>query len=183
MIINLVFNYILIMAKVKYFARENTRMGRHSFYAVPLPNGTLEFNELCIEACENTSIEPTLMKSAVSLFMAVVQRNLLKGHRTQLGEDFITLYPNISVSVKDEVDEHGNVIKEATAKMLTAAHAKSTLGATVHPKFSAEFASKVSWQKVDEKSGIAVEDDIVDDNNNGQGGGGTVTPPDDGGGF
>ena len=27
------------MAKVKYYAKENSTIGTHSFYAVPIPNG------------------------------------------------------------------------------------------------------------------------------------------------
>ena len=31
------------MAKVKYYAKENSTIGTHSsFYAVPIPNGTLQ---------------------------------------------------------------------------------------------------------------------------------------------
>ena len=39
------------MAKVKYYAKENSTIGTHSFYAVPIPNGTLTFDELLDEAC------------------------------------------------------------------------------------------------------------------------------------
>lgn len=38
------------MAKVKYYAKENSSIGTHSFYAVPIPNGTLTFDELLDEA-------------------------------------------------------------------------------------------------------------------------------------
>ena len=31
------------MAKVKYYAKENSTIGTHSFYA-PIPNGTLTFD-------------------------------------------------------------------------------------------------------------------------------------------
>ena len=34
------------MAKVKYYAKENSSIGTHSFYAVPIPNGTLTFDEM-----------------------------------------------------------------------------------------------------------------------------------------
>ena len=37
------------MAKVKYYAKENSTIGTHSFYAVPIPNGTLTFDELLEE--------------------------------------------------------------------------------------------------------------------------------------
>ena len=38
------------MAKVKYYAKENSSIGTHSFYAVPIPNGTLTFDELLAAA-------------------------------------------------------------------------------------------------------------------------------------
>ena len=51
----------------------------------------------------------------------------------------------------------------ATAKMLTANKGKSRLGASVSIKFSQEFASNVSWQKIDERTGAEIPDeDIID---------------------
>ena len=36
------------MAKVKYYAKENSTIGTHSFYAVPIPpNGIAADSELC----------------------------------------------------------------------------------------------------------------------------------------
>ena len=40
------------MAKVKYYLKENTKVGTHSFYAIPQPNGTLDFDEVCEETAE-----------------------------------------------------------------------------------------------------------------------------------
>lgn len=141
-------------------------MGTHSFYAVPLPNGTLTFDELCEEACGNTTIEPSMMRAAVTEYMKVVKRNVLKGFRTPVGEQFLTVYPNLTASVKDEKDASGKVIKVATAKMLTATNGKSRLGATVSINFSKEFASSVSWQKVDERTGAVIDDEDITDEGN-----------------
>ena len=164
------------MAKVKYYAKENTKVGTHSFYAVSVPNGTLTFNEVCEEACRNTSIEPSIMKAAVAEYMKTVQANDLKGFRAPVGEQFITVYPNLNASVKDTEDKQGNKTV-ATAKMLTANKGRSRLGASVSIKFSQEFASQVSWQKVDERTGAEIpEEDITDGADNNTGGGGT-TPP------
>ena len=150
------------MAKVKYYAKENKKVGTHSFYAVPLPNGTLTFDELCEEACENTTIEASILRAAVTEYMKVVKRNVLKGFRVPLGDQFITVYPNLQLSVKDHKDAQGNTVV-ATAKMLVATNGKSRLGATVSTRFSQEFASSVSWQKVDAKTGAVIdEEDIVD---------------------
>ncbi len=55
--------------------------------------------------------------------------------------------------------------------MLTANKGRSRLGASVAVKFSQEFATQVSWQKVDERTGAEIPDeDIID------GGGNEPTP-------
>ena len=153
------------MAKVKYYAKERISFGVHCFYAVPVFNGTLTFDELCEEACRNTTIEKSLMKAAVSEYMKAVQANVLKGFRVPIGDQFLTVYPSLSVSVRDSEDEKDNQII-ATAKMVTANKGKSRLGATVSTKFSQEFARSVLWQKIDERTGAEVVDgdeDVVKD--------------------
>jgi hypothetical protein len=162
------------MAKVKYTIKENTKFGSHSFYAVPVTNGTLDFMEVCEEACENTSIEPSLMRAAVTEYMKAVKRNVLKGFRCAVGEQFIFVYPNLDASLKDKKDAQGNITEVAKLEDFTLAGAKSRLGATVSKKYSAQFAAEVSWQRVD-ASGAVVEDDDITDN------GGTTPAPSGGG--
>lgn len=162
------------MAKVKYYAKENLKVGTHSFYAVPVPAGTLTFDEVCEEACANTTIEASIMKAMVTEYMKTVQRNVLKGFRVPLGDQFITVYPNLQLSVKDVKNEQTGEVTVATAKMLNAANGKSRLGATVHTKFSQTFAQNVSWQKVDEKTGAVIEEeDITDGGSTDTGGSGS----------
>jgi hypothetical protein len=177
------------MAKVKYTIKENKKVGTHSFYATPVPNGTLDFMEVCEEACENTSIEPSLMRAAVTEYMKAVKRNVLKGFRCALGEQFIYVYPNLEASLKDKKDAQGNVIEVAKIEDFTLAGAKSRLGATVSKKYSAQFAAEVSWQRVDASGAAVEEEDITDNGDMPSGGsddnGDTPTPtpdPDNGGG-
>ena len=151
------------MAKVKYTVKENSKVGTHSFYAVPVVNGSLDFMEVCEEACENTSIEPSLMRAAVAEYMKAVKRNVLKGFRCAVGEQFLFVYPNLMGSVKDKKDAQGNVIEAATIDMFNLAGAKSRLGASVSPKYSAQFAAEVSWQRID-ASGAAIDDEDITDN-------------------
>lgn len=89
------------------------------------------------------------MKAAVAEYMKTVLSNVLKGFRVPVGDQFLTVYPNLNASVKDVKDKEGKVTV-ATAKMLTANKGKSRLGASVSIKFSQEFACNVSWQKIDE---------------------------------
>ena len=154
------------MFKIKYTTRENTKVGTHSFYAVPVPTGLLEFRDLCEEACEDNTYNTEEMMGCVSKFMKVVQRETLRGFRCKLGEDFLTVYPNITMSVKDTTDKSGNLIV-ATDKMVNANSAKSRLGCSVSKKFSAKFASEVSWMKVDAKGNVVDdEEDITQGNEN-----------------
>ena len=176
------------MAKVKYYAKENSAIGTHSFFAVPVPNGTLTFDELLEEAMDGKSVEPSIAKACVTEFMKAVKRNVLKGFRCQLGDNFLTVYPNLQLSVKDYEDEETHQTVAATAEMLNAANGKSRLGRTVAAKFSRQFSEQVSWQKVDPTSAAAAgndDDDVTDDNTNtgtggntggGNTGGGDLTP-------
>lgn len=145
------------MIKIKYYAKENRNFDTHSFYAVPVPNGTVSFDEVCEHACEDSSIEVSLMKAAVTEYMRAVHSYLKLGFRVQVGNQFITVYPSLELSVKDSEDEKGNQIV-ATADMVNANKGKSRLGATVATRYSQDFAKNVSWQKIDEKTRVEVVD-------------------------
>ena len=160
------------MAKVKYTVKENTKLGTHSFYAVPVLNGSLDFMEVCEEACENTSIEPSLMRAAVTEYMKAVKRNVLKGFRCAVGEQFLFVYPNLMASLKDKKDAQGNILEVAKIENFTLAGSKSRLGASVSPKYSSLFAADVSWQRVDASGAAVEEEDITDGGDNNGGGGG-----------
>lgn len=114
------------------------------------------------------------MRAAVTEYMKVVKRNVLKGFRVPVGDQFITVYPNLNCSVKDTKNQDGTVKEAATSKMVTASKGKSRLGASVSINFSKQFAMEVSWQKVDETGAAIEEEDITD---GGDTGGGGTTPP------
>lgn len=121
------------------------------------------------------------MRAAVTEYMKAVKRNVLKGFRVAVGEQFIFVYPNLMASLKDKKDAQGNIIEVATPEKFTLAGAKSRLGATVSKKYSQLFANEVSWQRVD-ASGAAIDDEDItqnDDEGDDEGGGGL--PPSGGG--
>lgn len=150
------------MAKCKYCVKENHKTGTHSCYAAPVLNGVLTFDELVKEASAKTTYEESVIRACIEEYMKVVQVNTLKGFRCQLGKDFLTVYPNIQVSVKDYQDPQTHQLVVATPAMVTARNAKSRLGCTVSPKFSDLFEREVTWQKVDQ-TGAAVEDEDIND--------------------
>ena len=84
---------------------------------------------------DGKSVEPSIAKACVTEFMKAVKRNVLKGFRCQLGDNFLTVYPNLQLSVKDTEDPETHAPVVATAEMLNAANGKSRLGCTVAAKF------------------------------------------------
>lgn len=158
------------MAKVKYCAKENKNLGTHSFYAVPVFNGKLSFAELCEEACDDNSFSVEEMQGCVSKFMKIVQREVARGFRCEVGNNFLTVYPNLSISVKDYTDKKTGELVVATADMVKANNAKARLSCTVNPKYSAKFAQEVSWMKVDAAGSIVEEEDATQGNENVEGG-------------
>ena len=155
------------MATIKYAVKENSKTGTHSCYAVPVFNGTLSFDELCEEACDDNTYSVEEMKGCVSKFMKIVQREAARGFRCKLGNDFLTIYPNITCSVKNELNPDSTVKKATTAKDVRVQNGKSRLGCTVSSKFSQQFALSVSWQRVDKDGNvIEEEDDITQGNSN-----------------
>ena len=50
-----------------------------------------------------------------------MKRNVLKGFRCQLGDNFLTVYPNIQLSVKDTEDQETHAPIVALAKVATRA--------------------------------------------------------------
>lgn len=156
--------------RVKFYARENTNMKPHSFFAQPIPNGTYGFERLCAEAAENTPIDADSIRLAVNLYMKEAKKRLLDGFRVEVGSQFLTLGPGLSAKVKDELNDDGTVKKACTADDLTAVGAKSRVTALVNSEFSHEFAASVKWQKSDRNGNVlesdeddATQDDVTDD--------------------
>ena len=163
--------------KIPYVARENKKIGTHSFYPQPIAKGTFGFDRMCKKAAKNTTIEEHTVRAAVLEYMKVAQEALLEGNRVEIGDQFITLYPNLKGSVKDYKDEKTGETVVMTAKDLTASKCKSRVGATVNRYVSDEFERSVSWVKTDKTGAVIEEDEDATETNeeNIQNGGGDNT--------
>ena len=165
------------MSKIRYKVVENKAVEPHSFYAIAIATGKLSFEDICEEASDGKNVTPAIMRMCVSEYMKAARRELIRGFRVPLGEDFLTLYPNIRASVKDTTDKEGKTIV-ATPDKVRVANGLSKIACSVSRQFSAEFARKVEWQRVDAQTGLPVEgdEDIT------EGDGTTPTTPSTGGG-
>ena len=145
------------MATIKYQVKENNTIGTHSFYAQAVSYSTLDISDLASEVAENIGISPSTVKMVLERYAVVAERSIMRGHRVKLG-DLLTFYPQISASVKDELDKEGHVVKKATADMLNISGCKSTIGATISQAVQQQFAAGVSWKRVGESDAVAKDD-------------------------
>lgn len=131
---------------IRYKVLENKKVGTHSFYAQPDYTGTLDMNFILDRTCKNLGINAGVAKAVVSAMQDTIKWYLLRGYRCQIGEDFLTVYPNIRLSVKDHIDSDGNLVV-ADYSMLNANSVKASVECTVHPKFSKKFDYESKWEK------------------------------------
>lgn len=150
--------------KISYYARENTKVGKHSYYPQPTNLKTFGFDRMCRKAANNTTLEEHAVRAAVTEYIKVAREALLEGNRVEIGEQFVTLYPNLKGSVKDYVDKETNELVVVTAKDLIANKCKSRVGATVSSVFSDEFERRVKWVKTDKHGNIIEEEDATETN-------------------
>lgn len=150
--------------KINYYARENKQLGSHSFYPQPIGLKTFGFERMCQKAARNTSIEAHTVRAAVEEYVKVAQEALLEGNRVEIGEQFVTLWPNLKGSVKDYTDPDTGKKVVVTAADLTATKCKSRVSATVNAAFSNEFERKVKWVKTDNHGNVIDEPDDTETN-------------------
>lgn len=138
------------MAIINYTVKENKNLGTHSFYTQAKSFSTLDYADLAEEVVEGLGISPELVITILARYMRVAKRNVLRGHRVKFG-DLLTIFPQMSCSVKDELNDDGTVKKAATADMLNISQAKGSIGATISQSVQQSFASSVSWRRVTDK--------------------------------
>lgn len=164
------------MAVIKYTVRENKAVGTHSVFAVPVSYSTLTCDDMKDEVVEGLGISPDLVPTIIKRYMHVALRNASRGHRVKLGDE-ITIYPQISCSVKDELNDDGTVKKVATADMLNVSAAKSSIGATISQAVQQQFSQSVSWKRVTAKDDEETTDGNGNDSQNQNTGGGDIPLP------
>ncbi|MBQ8713129.1 MAG: hypothetical protein IJ551_09980 [Prevotella sp.] len=135
------------MAVIPYSIKENKTLGTHSFYTQAQSFSTLTCDDMKDEIVEGLGISPDLIPTIIKRYMRVAIRGVQRGHRVRLADE-LTLYPQLSCSVKDELDDQGNVLRAATADMINVQTGKSSIGATITQAVQQEFSRNVSWKRV-----------------------------------
>ena len=141
--------------------------GISGWYARPVFRGTLDFETFVREALEDTTFNANEVIGAFKVLQRKMILQLAKGFRIDIGVDFITLYPNCVLTVKDEVNPITGQIIEAKPEMLKTPNLLTRIGCLVANKFKKAFDAEVDWEKVN-KAGQSLEqqDDATQGNEN-----------------
>ena len=143
------------MPTIKYQVKENNTIGTHSFYAQAVSYSTLDISDLAPAVAENIGISPSTVKMVLERYAVVAERSIMRGHRVKLG-DLLTLYPQISVSVKDELDEKGKVTANQASSSIVVIDANTTLSASHLGKFLNASSASAITITIPNSSGIPV---------------------------
>lgn len=173
------------MAVIEYTLKENKTLGTHSWYLQAKSFSTLSCDDVAAEVVEGLGISPEMVPTIIKRYMRVVLRNVQRGHRVKLADELV-IYPQISCSVKDELNPDGSIKKVATPDMINVQSAKSTIGATISQSVQQSFAKSVSWRRVNDDESTTTDTtnpggDGGDSSSSDQGGG--DNPPSGGGGV
>ena len=164
------------MAVIKYQVNENKTLGTHSFYAQAVSFSTLTNADMAEEIVEGLGVSPEMVPTIIKRYMRVAIRNVLRGHRVKIADE-LTIYPQITCSVKDELNPDGTVKTVATADMLNIQRAVGSIGATIAQSVQQSFAQSVSWKRVGDTT---TDEDTTTDGTDSSDGDPTPTPASDG---
>lgn len=134
------------MATLKYGIKRNTTLVPNSYYAQAKTYSTLSIDDIAEQLVESFGLSRYQANAVLERLGEIILRMLLLGHRVNI-PGLGTFYPGISVSVKDVLDDGGNVVTKATADKLDVKNGRSYIGFTVAQSVQQKFASSVSWKK------------------------------------
>lgn len=150
--------------KAQWTSQEMKNVGVHGFYGRPVYRGTFDFETFVTEKLQNTTYNPNEVIGAFKVLQKSIIQELSKGYRIDIGENFITLMPNLVLSVKDYEDKEGKTVV-ATSDMLKTSNIVSRIACSINNKYKKLFEAEVSWERVS-KGGDIIEDDATQGNEN-----------------
>ena len=127
-------------------AIENKTSGTHSFYSRAVSNGTISLLELLEDAFNGTGTDPYYALMIFYKIRREVMRKLRMGLRCEL-DGLMTLAPGFRLSVKDTVDENGNVIT-ADPKDMNPQDGETYVSIEMNKDFVDEFKRETYWRRI-----------------------------------
>ena len=134
-------------SKAQYFIKEAVKLAKHCFYMTFRSRGTIDFETLATNALKGSTYRPSEVIGAMRLIKEQAIEYMATGFRVDIGEDFLTIWPNILGTVKDTVDPSTGQTIVADPTKLSAEDAETRVGCTVARKYNKLVSKSIEWEK------------------------------------
>ena len=136
--------------------------GRHGWFAAFQSRGTVDWRTTVQDALEKTTYDPQEFISAFAIVLKQVQKEMARGYRVDIGEDFMTIWPNSKARVLDSIDPSTGQTIVATPDDLKKVEIETKGGCTFYKSFIQTLSAMIKWKKVTGTSVDNQETEIED---------------------
>lgn len=139
------------MATVKYKQYRNTTAGKPSVYCRVQQHQVLTFDDICRLASANIGASPALIRAHVQAVLDAAYLEVLRGNRVDIGDRFLSLYPQVRCSVTAKVDPDTGKVQWPRPDEVVPTNKQGRLECEVHKHLNKLFRYDVHWERTDDK--------------------------------
>ena len=151
--------------KAQYTAQEiKGNVNVHGYFARPQFRGTIDWRTLCSECLADTTYNPREVAGGMEVICQKLMNYFTKGFRVEIA-DLLTLYPNLTLTVKDTTDPSTGQTTVVEPKDLSARNAVSRIGCTISNSYK-ETAVGIKWERINKQGQVVSDDDATQGNEN-----------------
>ena len=139
------------------------------YYMRFMSRGVIDFQSLVNQALKGSTYSPREVLGSWDLIKDQALEYMRMGYRVDIGDEFLSIWPNIVGSIKDTIDPSTGKTVTADPSKLRAANAETKISCTVNKKSQKSLANIIEWKKASKKDNgqvVEEEDDTVDPNDN-----------------
>lgn len=143
--------------------------GIKGYYMRFMSRGVIDFQTLVNNALRGSTYSPREVLGAWDLIKDQALEYMRMGYRVDIGDEFLSIWPNIVGVIKDGIDPSTGQTVPADPKKLRSSMAETKISCTVNKKYTKQLASIIEWKKASKTDNgqiVEEEDATVDPNDN-----------------
>lgn len=135
------------MATVKYKQYRNTKAGRPSVYCRVQQHQVITFDDICRHASATIGASAAIIRAHVQAVLDAAYMEVCRGNRVDLGDRFLSLYPQVRCSVPAKVDPDTGEIFWPRPEEVSPTGRQGRLECEVHKHLNKHFRHDVHWER------------------------------------
>ena len=139
------------MATVKYILNRNKSAGSPSVYCRVQQHQVITFDDICRLASANIGTSAAVIRAHVQAVLDAAYMEVLRGNRVDIGNRFLSVYPQVRHTVYADVDRETGEIRWPEPGDVVPSGKHGRVECEVHKRLNKDFRSKVHWERTDVK--------------------------------